>query len=140
MARLRTTVLLRNVEGLKAKIRARTQRQRARLKAAATANMEDERELARVLCPKDTEWMVEHIRAEPTREGFNYFVGFFAADFVGQMNTNVTPPRLITVFYPDFVVRGTRFQAGNDFLREVRRIMRPVIRERNRNALRAGLS
>jgi hypothetical protein len=130
-------MVLRNTDGVKARLRARTKRQKDAVLKASADNMRDDRNLARDLCPKDTTYMVRHLRAEPTREGFNYFIGFLRGDFVGQENTLVDPHRLITEFYPEFVIRGTRFQAGNDFLAEVRRVNQATRRARYKAALRA---
>jgi hypothetical protein len=128
-------MVVRNTEGLKAKIRARTKQQKARIKQATATGLERVFNLAQEKCPRDTEYMALHMAQGLTRDGFNFFVGFFREDFVGQLNRQVEPPRLITEFYPDFVIRGTRFRAGNDFLMAALREDRPNLLRLYRVAL-----
>lgn len=112
MARMRMTVEVRNVEGLKRKLRARTQRQETKLLEATAVDAERVYALAQSYCPEDTGYMKDHLRLTFTRGGFNYRLGWRREDFVGQ--TNPLTGRVITDFYPLFVVYGTRYMAGRD--------------------------
>ena len=136
MAEFRLTLTLRNLDGLKAKIRARTRRQREEIRHATLELGLEEYELVRALANKDTGYMAEHIVLEFTRDGFNYVILLRARDFVGKVNP--ATGRTIDQFYPVFVVKGTKERAGNDFFRQARRIMKPRIRARYARALRAG--
>lgn len=133
MPAIRMEVKVRNLDGLKAKVRARTQRAEQRLLVQAQKEAEATFDLAQALCPRDTEYMANHMRLDYTRGGFNWKLGFHRSDFVGQ--TNPVTGRTITEFYPLFVVEGTRFQAGNDFLRAAAKLRAAQIRTNYRRAL-----
>jgi hypothetical protein len=132
---MRVTLLSRMTQGLPAKLAARTAKQKARVKVATDRLGHEEHSLVVGLANRDTGYMAGQTRLEFTREGYNYAVGYRSEDFVGQSNTQVTPPRLITEFYPVYVVQGTRHYAGNDFLSASRRLMRPRIRAAYARAL-----
>lgn len=123
------TVLVRNTEGLKAKLRARTVKQKQRILTASGKEAEATFDLAQALCPRDTEWMATHMHLEYTRGGYNWWIGFLRGDFVGQTNNLANPPFIITAFYPKFVIEGTesRFRPGNDFLRAALELRRTQI-------------
>ncbi|MBA2672021.1 MAG: hypothetical protein H0U67_16755 [Gemmatimonadetes bacterium] len=130
---MRLTMLARNTSGLRAKLEARTARQKARqLKAAQDAG-EEEHAVVVSLANRDTGYMASRTRLEFTRGGYNYAVGYRAEDFIGQ--TNPVTGRPITSFYPVYVIQGTRRYAGNDFLSAARRIMRPRVLRRYSDAL-----
>lgn len=136
MSGLRMTVQVRNTAGLKAKIRARTVAQKRRILETSIREGEATFDLAQALANRDTSYMADHMRLDFTRGGFNWTVGFRREDFVGQTNSNASPPRLITEFYPIFVLEGSRFQAGNDFLRAALELRRSKILGAYRQALR----
>lgn len=56
------------------------------------------------LCPKDTFFMSEHVRADFSPGGYKYTVGWDANDFVGTEDENGRP----RPFYPPYVEFGTR--------------------------------
>jgi hypothetical protein len=134
VAYVRLTVNVRNVDGAKARVRATTQRKKQNLLRQSVKEAEATFDLAQALCPRDTEYMANHMRLDFTREGFNWVIGFRREDFVGQ--TNPVTGLTITDFYPLFVVEGTRFQAGNDFLRAAMKLRAAQIRAAYREALR----
>lgn len=116
MAGVRMTMTVRNLDGLRAKVRAQTQRQKEHVRTATALDMEATFDLAQALCNRDTGFAASKMFAELTRDGFNWVIGFRASDFIGQTNTLASPARLVTEFYIRFVIEGTRFMAGNDFL------------------------
>ena len=132
---MRVTLLSRMTSGLEAKLKARTAKQKAAVKATTQVLGHEEHSVVVGLANRDTGYMANQTRLEVTREGYNYAVGYRAEDFVGRTNTEVNPPRVITQFYPVFVVQGTRHYAGNDFLSAARRVMRPRIRTAYARAL-----
>ena len=116
MSGVRLTMVVRNTAGLQAKINARTQQQKERIRAATAADASATFDLAQALCNRDTGFAASKMFVSLTRDGFNWVLGFRAEDFVGQINTLASPPRLVTEFYIRWVLEGTRFMAGNDFL------------------------
>lgn len=130
---MRVTVLVRNTAGIKAAIRSRTARQRQRVLEATQQGAEQVTEQARALCPVDTGFMVDRLRTEIGGDGDRFAVGFRAEDFVGQVNP--ATGKEITAFYPVFVVFGTRFMAGNDFLTAALRAEQATIRQGYTRAL-----
>lgn len=113
--RVRMTVLVRQTAGLTARMQAKTRAQRAAVLEAAERDRERTFARAQSECPRDTHYMALHMVDEPTRGGFHWAIGFRRRDFVGH--TNPADGRVITAFYPVFVIHGTRRQAGNNFLR-----------------------
>lgn len=101
---MRATLVVRRLEGLKAKQRAKTAAQRARILQVIERSAERVFLRAVILCPVDTGFMVEHLRVKLTREGYNYVIGWYREDFTGQGLD----------FYAVYVVLGTRYQAAND--------------------------
>jgi hypothetical protein len=130
---MRITMQVREVEGLRAKAQARTKRQKQRVLEATELNKRQEFDLVVDLANKDTQYMASHTQSESTYQGFGYRTGYHARDFIGH--TNPVTGKVITSFYPVYVIHGTRFYAGNDFLGAARRTMRPIVRKRLANAL-----
>lgn len=114
-------MIARTTDGLEARLRARTA-ERRRVLDVSRQEAEAEFTLAEALANRLTGYMVSQLRLRFTRGGFNWLIGFFAEDFVGKINpfTGET----ITAFYPVYVVKGTRFQTGNDFLTTAHRLRR----------------
>jgi hypothetical protein len=135
---IRTTVRFRNLDGLKARRRARTPRQKAAILTAQVANAEDDFNVAQALCNFRTGYMASKMRLAFTRGGYNYFLGFDAADFVGKVNTLADPPIAIKFFYPLVVVEGSVNYAGNDFFAAADYLNRARKVARIRAAVRAG--
>ncbi len=130
---MRVTMLVRSTTGLEASMRARTARQRQRVKAATARSLDRVFTRAQESTPRDTHYMALHMRAELIREGYDFAVGFRSSDFVGQ--TNPATGQVITAFYPVFVIKGTRFMAGRDFLSAALRAERMNIRRGYARAL-----
>lgn len=132
----RLTLFTRNTEGFKASLRARTQRQKDRLLAVSLKEAQEVFDLAQALANRDTNYMANHMVVEFSRGGFNWVVGFRREDFVGQVNPLLPgKDKVIRVFYPVFVVKGTRFYAGNDFLTQALRLRKQAIKDGYRKAL-----
>lgn len=127
-------MVVRGLEGLKQKVRARTVEQKARIRAATAQLMQEEFELDQGLVPRDTNYLANHMVGRLTRGGYNYFVGFLRGEFVGEINP--VTGKVVTEFYAVHVIRGTRHMAGRDFLTEGRTLMRQRIRDVYRRALR----
>jgi hypothetical protein len=123
----RLTFFVRNIPGVEAGIRATSRRQRAACRAVTVRGLERVLATAQDLCPRDTSYMALHMRAELTREGLGFVVGWHAADFVGK--TNTATGRVITSPYFLFVVFGTRHMAGRDPIS-------PALRQERPNLLR----
>jgi hypothetical protein len=121
----RRTYFVRNLAGVEAGIRARNPAQRAAIRAVTARGLERALHSAQDLCPRDSGYMALHMRAELTHEGFGFRLGWHRDDFVGQINTLVEPNRLITDFYPVFVVFGTRHMQGRDPISPALRAERP---------------
>lgn len=132
--RLRLTMVVRNTDGLKAKLKAKGQAAKERLLEASREMADEVLKTAEARCPQDTGYMAQHLVVAFTRGGFNWTVGFRRGDFVGR--TNPVTGKTITAFYPVFVIRGTRFMAGNDFLSAALRSKRRQIRAAYAKALR----
>ncbi len=127
-------MFVRNTDGLKAKLRARTARQKQRvLEASQDLGDEEHAEVVR-LANRDTGYMASQTKLRFTRGGYNYLVGYFAEDFIGQ--TNPVTGQTILRFYPVDVIYGTRFYAGNDFLTAAHRLMAARTRSRYVAALK----
>lgn len=133
---MRVTMLVRNTDGLKAKLKARHREQKQAVLAVAEREGNETYAIAHSLANRDTGYMADHLRLTFTRGGFNWNVGFRAEDFVGQVNP-VTGQE-ITAFYPVFVILGTRFYAGNDFLTAAMRSRREMIRQSYARAIAGG--
>lgn len=129
----RVTMLVRNLDGLKARRRSKTARQKAALRQAVEEQGAATLAVAEDLCPIDTGFMIERLRLTFTRNGLNWNIGFRAEDFLGVVNP--VTDRVVTAFYPVFVLGGTRHMAGNDFLTAALRLRSARIRAAYRKAL-----
>jgi hypothetical protein len=132
---MRVTMLVRNTDGLKAKLRTRTERKKARIRQTTAEEGQAVLEIADELCNVDTGYMRSQLKLKITRDGYNFAVGFWAEDFVGKVNP--ATGKVIQVFYPPFPILGTRFMAGFDFLSAALRIRKSALREGYRAALRS---
>lgn len=121
--------------GFEAKLAARTARQRERVLAVMQASGERAHDIAASLTPIDTGFMVSRLLLERIRDGFGYTFGWRAVDFIGQLNK--ATGRVIDVFYPRFIVFGTRFMAGRDPLTPALKAERPKLLAELRAALSA---
>ena len=130
-------MVVRNLDGLKARIRARTQRQKQAIRAFTETDLGETFDLAQALCNRDTGYAASKMIAQLTRGGYHWVIGFLRTDFVGQVNTLASPPRLITEFYIKFVLEGTSRMAGNDFLTTAFRLRIAQRRLGYQEALRA---
>lgn len=133
---MRSRLIARESPGLVPKLTGRLRQQRERVLAVMAAAKREEFELAIDLAPKDTTYMASQTQSESTNRGFGYITGYRAEDFIGQ--TNPVTDEVIEVFYPVIVHDGTRTRAGNPWLANARKIMRPRVRERVRQALSVG--
>jgi hypothetical protein len=133
--RIRMQVRFRNLEGLKARRRAKTARQKAALLVAVVENAEEEFNVAQALCNRLTGYMASMMILRFTRDGHNYFLGFDRSDFVGK--TNPVTGEVIKFFYPVVVIEGSVNYAGNDFFAATRIICRARSRARIIRALAA---
>jgi hypothetical protein len=134
MARIRTTMLVRGLEGEIARMRATTARQKAAILDVMDRSGERVRQDVEDHCPIDEGLMVSNVRLVKTRGGYNNAVGFFARDFVGKRRP--VSGSVVTFFYPRAVIRGTRRRAGNNILTFAELRERP----RRRAALRRALA
>lgn len=123
---MRVTVRLRNTDGLKARMLARTTAQRQAIRAEMGRSSVRVFAEAQSLTPRDTGFMQAKLRRNLTRNGFNYVVGWYAADFIGAINPRTLRP--ITYFYPLAVVYGSRFMGGRDPLTPALEKERPIMR------------
>jgi hypothetical protein len=130
---MRLTVIGRVTAGLDAKLKARTNRQKQNVLSEMERSGNRVLETAASLTPFDTGFMLEKLRLERTRGGYNYAVGWRSSDFVGQQNPQTG--RAITDFYPVYVVYGTRFMAGRDPLTPALRREEPTLRRGLKRAL-----
>lgn len=125
-------MFVRNLDGLKAKLRATTTAKKQRLREAVVSEADKTLVATLDACPVDSGFMRANVRLEFTREGYNWAIGFRAEDFIGQENPKGVT---ITAFYPVFVIKGTRHMAGNDFLTAVLHLRKAQIRARYARAL-----
>lgn len=116
MASAALTLRVSNTAGVVAALKQYSERARARVRLVMDAHRRLVRQYAYDLCAVDTTWMREHTDSELTDEGYGFRVGYRPSDFIGQFNTYVTPPRLIDVFYPKYVIGGTRRTVAQDNL------------------------
>ncbi len=123
---MRVTVIARVTDGLDAKLRARTQDQKQRVLRVMQQSGERVLNTAASLTPFDTGFMLDKLRLERTREGYNYAIGWRAGDFIGQRNP--ATGRTIDAFYPVYVVYGTRRMAGRDPLTPALRTEEPQLK------------
>lgn len=122
---MRIRLILRNVDGVKARALARTARQREQIKAEMVRSSVRVFAGVQALTPVDTGFMRRKLRRTLTRNGFNYLVGWYASDFLGVLNP--VSGRVITFFYPIPVVYGTKRRAGQDPLTPPHREERPIL-------------
>lgn len=123
---MRLRVILRNVEGLKARLEARTAEQRRQIKAEMVRSSVRVFAGVQALTPVDTGFMRRQLRRTLTREGYNYAIGWYSSDFLGVLNP--VSQRVITFFYVVPIIYGSKRMAGRDpltpALREEREILR----------------
>lgn len=124
---------VRNSEGVLAKLRARSKRQFEAVKAATADGLDLVFNSVLADVNRLTGYMASQTTPKLTNDGFGFSVGWYAEDFIGQ--TNPVTGQTITSFYPEFVIRGTRFMAGNDVLTAALREHRERIRRGYRRAL-----
>lgn len=122
---MRLTLVARNTEGVGARLQSRTARQKEAVKSEMGRS--GIRVLAGVIAnaPRKTGYLASRTTLRRTREGFNYGVGYYAEDFIGQIGRD---GRLITVFYPILLWGGTRVMAGRDWLTPALEAERPIVR------------
>lgn len=133
---MRVTAYVRDLRGLEKALQARNRAQKRRVLEASEVNGHELHSAVVGLANRLTGYMASQTRLEFTRGGYNFYVGYHAADFVGQENTLADPPFTITTFYPPFVIYGTSRYAGNDFLSEARRALNQRHGQRYRRAIR----
>lgn len=112
---------------------ARTSRQRAKVRTVTARGAEQALSVAQGLCPRDTNYMADHMLLELTRTGYNFALGWRANQFVGQ--TNPVTGQEVTTFYSPLVVFGTRFMAGRDPITPALRSVQPSLRRGYARAL-----
>lgn len=134
MARLRLTLLVRGLDGVEARYRATTARQKQRVLQVMLDSGERVFDHVVADCPVDEGLMVGATRLIPTREGYHYAVGWLRKDIVGKRRPK--SKTLVKSFYPVFVIRGTRRRAGNDILTAAELRERPI----RRRLLKAALA
>lgn len=122
----RVTVKVRNTDGLRAALQAKDRRVKDAVLDIVAESADRAFNIAQDLCPRDTGFMADKMRLEFTREGYNYAIGWHAADFLGETRRGALP----VPFYPPYVVFGTSEQAGRDPLT-------PAIEEERPRALAA---
>lgn len=110
------TLRVSNVAGTVAALRQYSERAQARARVVIDYHRKLVRQYAYDLCAFDTGWMREHTDSELTNEGYGFRVGYRPTDFIGRLNTFAVPPRMIDVFYPRFVIPGTRRTPAQDNL------------------------
>jgi hypothetical protein len=121
--------------GLRAKLNARTARQRRNVVEAMDELKQEEFSVAQSEAPRRTNFMANHMIEETTYRGYGYRIGFLRKFFVGL--TNPVTDKVVTRFYALDVVYGTERMAGNNFLRRSRQRMRPRVLKRVAAALNA---
>lgn len=111
---MRLTLRVANREGVKASLRQYSAAAVERAKAAMQESGQECLNLAAGLCAFRSGFMLSNLRLVFSRTGLAFSVGFFAPDFIGKIYPLTGRP--IRVFYPKFVVNGTRHQAAQDNL------------------------
>jgi len=132
MARL--TMSTRNGGAVANGLRKYGQAALIRAKAAAQESKERTFAIAQDLCPRDTNYMADHMRAESTAGGYGYEVGFEESDFVGRVNP--ANGREITGFYPLYQEFGTQRMSAQPCIFPASEAERPHFRRALREALR----
>lgn len=122
----RMALSTRNLEGVKATLRQYGAGARERAQVVVQQSMERTYGTAQELCPVDTGFMKQAMRAELTPNGLGYQVGFEAGDFTGAGKD----------FYPVFTEFGTRFMPAQPCIFPAAEAERPRFREALREALR----
>ncbi|MEO7102876.1 MAG: HK97-gp10 family putative phage morphogenesis protein [Gemmatimonadaceae bacterium] len=111
-AEFNVDVTVQNVDGLIANIVAKN-KTALKLILAAVGNSAARLQQRTIdLCPKDTFYMSEHVRADFSENGYTYEVGWDAKDFLGTIDEKGRP----RAFYPYFVELGTRHMAAQPSL------------------------
>lgn len=121
-------ISVRNVEGTKAFLRQYGERAKARAKVVVENSAERSYQTSYALAPKLTGFMANHLLKEFTPSGFGYRLGFRESDFTAAGKE----------LYPRFVIWGTRFMAGRDFLFAPFEAEKPRFRAELKEALRPG--
>ncbi len=132
MARL--TMSARNGGAVANGLREYSQAALVRAKAAVQKSKERVFAIAQGLCPRDTNYMVDHMRAESISAGNGWEVGFQGSDFVGKVNP-VTGKK-ITYFYPRINEFGGRVQPAQPCIFPAFELERPHFRRVLREALK----
>jgi hypothetical protein len=136
MARLPTyKVGLVNKEASAQRFRRRMRGVREAMQGAVVENAQDDFNVLQSLVPRRTHYMALHMLLEFSADGLEYFAGWVRSKFVGEVNP--VTGEVVKVFYPPLVIHGTRYMAGNPFVREAARITRARRIARIRKALHA---
>ncbi len=122
----RMTMSTRNTQGVVANLRQYGQAARVRVQAVVVESLERTFTVAQSLCPRDTGFMADAMRAELTRKGFGYQVGFEERDF-----TAAGKP-----FYPIFTEFGTTKMAAQPCIFPANEAEHPRFRRRLAEALK----
>lgn len=110
--RVRLTLKVANTQGLRANLRQYGREARRRAVAAQKVNAAETFNIAAALCAFRTGFMLSKMRVEFSPSGLAWSLGWFAGDFIGK--TNPADGTIIRVFYPRYVVGGTRRQVAQD--------------------------
>ena len=111
---MRLNLKVSNVQGLRANLRQYGRAARQRVVAAQRVNAVETYNVAAALCAFRTGFMLSKLRVVIAKSGLAFDVGWLAGDFIGRRNP--TTGQIIRVFYPKYVVGGTRKQAAQDNL------------------------
>lgn len=95
----------------KTKMRDLTQRMQRAVKSVVKDSAELVKGQVQAATPVDTGFMQANVRIKYTDKELSYLVGWFRDDFIGETNPD---GKVITTFYPYYVVHGARGIPGND--------------------------
>lgn len=87
------------------------------------------------LCPKDTFYMSEHVRADFSKDGYNVVIGWDAKDFLGTLDEKGHA----RAFYPPYVEFGTRHMMAQPSLSIAYQEQIPIYRQELNAALRRAM-
>lgn len=122
----RMTISTRNNRAVIANLKRYSEQARERARVVVQESADRTYNTSKSLAPVDTGFMADHLRKEITPGGYGYQVGFRQGDFTGAGKE----------FYPVFVLFGTRFMPGRDFLFAPNEGEKARFRQNLRQALR----
>ena len=132
---MRMTLKVTNTAGVIATLKQYERDALVRVQQVMVESAEEAFNIAAALCAFRTGFMLSNLKLVFSQRGLAYSIGWFQADFLGKVYPDGRGT-IIRVFYPKFVVNGTRHQAPQDNLTPAAEAVRIKTVQRVQMALR----